>query len=798
MPELHFPSGGLDKKYSFRQQRPYTSPDCINVRPTETLEGRERGGSRPGLSKAYRTQLGGGSPIMMMNSVTAVRDDGFRTWIDDTSGDDVNDQWEAATFITDEPGIFPIDISTLEYEPTEAALIHKAISNHDTTQPYTISIYILPWEGEHHGAYRIYARMNDTLPVPTTDGIVAELVLSGSTGTYSATIKRYKNSALVGSTTVGETTIGDGDGGWFSMMIDGDNVTLTWRDHVLLDAEDVGGDLGANADHRWGFGMEVDADDDGGIILVDLIQFTYYQTPIVEEYRKSLVALSNGRLYLENDIDMTFSETDAANPDIATGIPIQSAEYQQKLYIADRSTKPVAEGTSSALNAAGTTLTDTEITSAQAAAIESDKNALVVVVENGQGGADGKEGNYAISAAAEGSITLSSSATDGVSAGTCNFRVEKAPKIYDPVTDSLTIWTTTAGILPTGCSLICRYRDCLMLAGDRLNPHLWYLSRVGDPLDFDYGADPDDPAKAVAGSNSEASAMGEPITCLAPHLDDYCIMGGTDSLHVMRGHPAYSGSIDRLSSIAGVISGTSWAYGPGGEILFLSKDGLYVMPGGVDAIPVEFSRERLPRELLNVDPKQKVVTMSYDVFGKGFHLYLTPIDSAGNSYQKHWWIDWSLKSFWPVHLQSDHEPFSTFRYTTNRLSESRVLLGGRDGYIRSYRSTNNKDDGSSIGSLVTIGPIPLGRTLEEEGQIDFLSAILDNRSGDVTWSLYFGDSPEKTLYSDAMATGTFQKGSNPLVRPKLSGQSFSLKLSSMDRWAIDALSAGWHRTGLKR
>jgi len=50
--DLRFPVGGLVKRYGYQSQPPYTTPDCMNVRAFDTFEGRERGGSRPGLTQA--------------------------------------------------------------------------------------------------------------------------------------------------------------------------------------------------------------------------------------------------------------------------------------------------------------------------------------------------------------------------------------------------------------------------------------------------------------------------------------------------------------------------------------------------------------------------------------------------------------------------------------------------------------------------------------------------------------------------------------------------------------------------
>jgi len=71
---LHFPFpvGGLDEAQAYTGQPPYTSPDLQNVRAFDVVEERWRGGQRPGLSKAWEQELGGGSPVRYMGQVTVV------------------------------------------------------------------------------------------------------------------------------------------------------------------------------------------------------------------------------------------------------------------------------------------------------------------------------------------------------------------------------------------------------------------------------------------------------------------------------------------------------------------------------------------------------------------------------------------------------------------------------------------------------------------------------------------------------------------------------------------------------
>ena len=72
--DLRFPVGGVARRYGYQYQAPYTTPDALNVRPYDTLEGRERGGSRPGTVKSFALQLGAPSPVQLLAPVSYVDD----------------------------------------------------------------------------------------------------------------------------------------------------------------------------------------------------------------------------------------------------------------------------------------------------------------------------------------------------------------------------------------------------------------------------------------------------------------------------------------------------------------------------------------------------------------------------------------------------------------------------------------------------------------------------------------------------------------------------------------------------
>ena len=67
---LYFPLRGLSRTLAFRETPPLTTQLCQNVRLVDVSKERSRGGQRPGLVKAYTTQVGGAYPIIKMVSVT--------------------------------------------------------------------------------------------------------------------------------------------------------------------------------------------------------------------------------------------------------------------------------------------------------------------------------------------------------------------------------------------------------------------------------------------------------------------------------------------------------------------------------------------------------------------------------------------------------------------------------------------------------------------------------------------------------------------------------------------------------
>ena len=232
---LRFPIAGLDKGKSYQAQPPFSTPDALNVRPYETLKGRERGGSRPGLGKAFYDLLGAGEPVRMINEVTFLADDNIDFWEDDFSSISIGTIWSQANWLTESPSVL-INRTASAFTTTQTGLVRDEIS-YDNSETYIVEMFIVPYQGEHRGTYSLWFSMNEENPRLVDNGISADLTLEGSTGVFSGTITVYRSGSPTIYTFTGGTT-GYATAGWFKVTVteseDSNTVVCTWLGNTLF------------------------------------------------------------------------------------------------------------------------------------------------------------------------------------------------------------------------------------------------------------------------------------------------------------------------------------------------------------------------------------------------------------------------------------------------------------------------------------------------------------------------------------------------------------------------------------
>lgn len=895
--DIVWPVAGISRSVAFEKQPPFTTPDALNVRSDDTAEYRERGGSRPGLGLAVRSQLPG--PVRLLTKVAVLK----ATWPKNYSplyGNQLNDGITRVAWAPD-----PTFQSSTSNQGARASLVGAdwgvAIPpsfsyGQSLPDPYEVSLFVTPVDGKQlNGLVQINVNLQENEDDPTENGVQCSIQFSESS--YFAFITR--NQAGVPVQEVTSVTFTDDvgmSGTFYARIIPATRtIQLYWRRNKLT--EIVIPTINGN-----GSSYRVISPDESISVTklsTDFRWDTSVAIPYRDQRRDVLVAVSNGSIYLEDTADtLSLVAPSAVNPEgelvavdreqklfiadygaavggVATGtvaaasyntlkdtgknftslgidtnyvIELTNSNYSQnekqvitlyntnggnfRLGFRGAFTSPIPQGS----QGSGVTLLleqlstigagnvivqgdgggpwtvefkgdlagqDLQLLAYQADDLAADGGTPAIEIVSTQSGADGKYvvGSYQISSVAGDTITFIPAITVSPDftgdIGSVSYSVVRAPKIFDPYDGSVEIHTASEGFVPAGCRLVTLYRDRIVYAASDLEPHVWYMSRQGDPFDWDYSQE--DSAAAVSSQASFGGQLADPITAIIAHGDECLIVGCYNSLWIVRGDPGFGGSMDQLSRKIGIVGPRAWCRTPDDMCVFLSPDGIYVMPAGCHGMPTSLSRERLPDDLIGVNQDRFTVSMEYDLVHRGIHIYLTPTDgSTGN----HWWFDWEAKAFWRVGLQNDHEPMSIHERVSWAESPV-VLLGCRDGYIRYYsRDFQTDDQDNPIESYCVIGPFHLDRAGYLEGLLTGLKGTLSKSSGDVQWEVLVGDSGESAVNAQPREQGIWNKtGLNYTSRPRVRGVACCIKVSNgslVKRWILERITAVVRSAGMRR
>jgi hypothetical protein len=316
----------------------------------------------------------------------------------------------------------------------------------------------------------------------------------------------------------------------------------------------------------------------------------------------------------------------------------------------------------------------------------------------------------------------------------------------DPVSGEVNAITAHSGSVPTGCTFGTLYRDRLILAG---GDNAIYLSRQGDPEDWDYGADLEDAGRPTVLQLSGGGEIGETATALIAHEDSYLLAATERGLWVLQGDPCVSGTRRCITRNVGIISDSAWCK-VDDTIVFLAKDGLYsISVNGSNLTPL--SDDRIPVELQDIDTATTTIRMAHKNDENGVHLFLTPSSGIG----QHWFFDLKERGFWLDAMQQGHQPTAVSEI------DGDVVLACQDGYLRSIGGDD--DDGADIHSHLLLGPLRISRD-PGFGLISNIHGCIGTGSGNVTWRVVVGDTADEAVenakaaveaYRDAVDTTGF-------------------------------------------
>ena len=274
--------------------------------------------------------------------------------------------------------------------------------------------------------------------------------------------------------------------------------------------------------------------------------------------------------------------------------------------------------------------------------------------------------------------------------------------------------------MPSSAYLVALYRGRLVLSGHPNYPHMWYMSKVGNPFNWIYAASTR--LTAVAGNNIDAGEIGDIVRALISYGDDFLIFGCANSIHLLDGDPASGGSIDELSTTTGIYSFTSWCKDDAGSLYFLGRDGIYKMDGGRTR-PANISKTTIPKLISDwaLDPDLHRVVMAYDVERRGILILKTTLaDGTCTGY----FYSLETDGFYPITLNTTNGVFCAYDYNSDTPGDRALLLGSFDGYIRELLDSAKDDDigGSDAAISSYFGMVEnLSEDADKEGVLNSLT-----------------------------------------------------------------------------
>lgn len=311
-----------------------------------------------------------------------------------------------------------------------------------------------------------------------------------------------------------------------------------------------------------------------------------------------------------------------------------------------------------------------------------------------------------------------------------------------------TAWTASAGSIPSAGGstifprLICEWNERIVLAGLRGDETNWFMSRRGDPTDWDYSPTAGvDEEQAVAGSSGEAGEIGQPIMTLIPYTDDTLLFGCSQSIWQLSGDPMAGGRFDLITNAVGTAWGKPWCKSPGGVVYFMGQNGgFYTMTPG--SKPDRMSASRIEKALSTVDLNTTIVTMEWNDETPGVHLFLTPTTQGASD---HWFWDARHNAFFKDRFgHSRFNPVATCNLHSESSASRALVIGSEDGYIRKFSDSAYTDDGVGFDSHVFLGP-----WFFEQGDLQFLvnkiEAVIAKSGSNIQWRLYCSECIESML-----------------------------------------------------
>jgi hypothetical protein len=387
----------------------------------------------------------------------------------------------------------------------------------------------------------------------------------------------------------------------------------------------------------------------------------------------------------------------------------------------------------------------------------------------------------------------------------------KQYRVYDPsppedAAETVELWkSSTDGHIPPRCRLIELWRGRMVLGRDPEDPHLWHMSAISEPNNWDTFPALTSAKQAVTATLSRAGGVPDIVNSICPVSDDICAFGGDHGIYVLRGDPMSGGQMDLVTSATGMAFGRPWTKDPSGALWFIgSRGSLYRWaPSG---LPERVSRDLIERRLQEVDFGTHYVRLVWNYEDEGLHIFYLPYDSV--SVKTHYFFDGKSGAFHQDRFLDNgaatYQPTSAVMVDGDAQDDRVILLGCNDSRIRRWDRDEPQDSASgsaagaiNIDSYVVIGPIAPD-TMKSETQFSEYTAWLASDQGGCNYEFFVDDEPD--VLGTAVASGSLRAGHNGAKLARFTGDVAYLRLRNAGptRWAYEKSKLLIAPAGVKR
>jgi uncharacterized membrane protein len=359
-----------------------------------------------------------------------------------------------------------------------------------------------------------------------------------------------------------------------------------------------------------------------------------------------------------------------------------------------------------------------------------------------------------------------------------------------------------AGSLPKNGKLITQWRGRLVIGRTEDTAGNVYMSRVGNPFDWDEFPAVPDGLEAVSFANSRVGLSSDIVNALIPYNDDLLIVGGDHTIQRLSGDPAFGGQLDLISDTIGIAYGEAWCKDAEGRLYFFgTQGGVYVMVPGSQ--PLSLTQNKIEGRLVDLDLSTYRIRLVWNQRALGLHVFAIPLAQPTLDVApavRSWFMD-KNGAWWEDEFAATNvAPTAVVTLDGDTSGDRVLLLGGGDGHLRYWDETAVNDDGYRIDSRISMLLVP-GPDTTQRTKILRPQVALATGQGGADFKFYASDTAERK--GNPVAEGKLGPGMNPTLPVRARGSACWLELrnaQTSERWAferatVDVASGGRERVG---